>query len=311
MGTSVDVFIADAISKKVSLTAPRLNLGVKSTGDGNPTSWLASGQMNKPETDPTRLFNRLFASAAVPMDQLANLRKRRQSVLDFVNKDLTGFGARLGTDDRVKIQAHLDSIRQLELQLAQMGTAPGTGATCTKPGAPAAATDAPALMKAMFDLAAVALKCDMSRVITFDLYDDGGGDGNNFSVVGVSSDYHKVAHAGAGGAADKIKIDAWIFSQVANLVTQLDATMEAGGTALDHTVVMTANDMDDGANHYVGKIPFLLIGSCGGYFKTGRVVRYTKTPHNRLLATLCNAMDVPVTSYGAPGFEGTLPELLA
>ena len=25
----------------------------------------------------------------------------------------------------------------------------------------------------------------------------------------------------------------------------------------------------------------------------------------------CNAMDVPVTSYGAPGFEGTLPDLLA
>ena len=74
--------------------------------------------------------------------------------------------------------------------------------------------------------------------------------------------------------------------------------------------IVTANDMDDGANHYVGKIPFLLIGSCGGYFKTGRAVRYSKIPHNRLLATLCNAMDVPVTSYGAPGFEGTLPDLL-
>jgi len=118
-----------------------------------------------------------------------------------------------------------------------------------------------------------------------------------------------VTHAGSGQAADKIKIDQWIFSQVANLVTQLDQTMEAGGTALDHTVVMTANDMEDGASHYVGRIPFLLIGSCGGYFKTGKVVRYSKTPHNKLLATVCNAMDVPVTSYGAPGFEGTLPEL--
>jgi hypothetical protein len=307
----VDVFIADAISKKVTLTAPRLNLGVKSQGDGNPTSWLASGQMNKPETDPTRLFTRLFAGAAVPVDQLAGIRKRKQSILDFLNKDLAAFGTRLGTDDRLKIQAHIDSIRQLELQLAQMGAPPGTGATCAKPAAPAAGTDAPALMKAMFDLAAVALKCDMSRVVTFDLYDDGGGDGNNFPFIGVSSDYHKVAHAGAGQAADKIKIDGWIFSQVANLVTQLDATMEGTGTALDHTVIMTGNDMEDGASHYVGKIPFLLIGSCGGYFKTGRVVRYSKIPHNRLLATLCNAMDVPVTSYGAPGYEGTLPELLA
>jgi hypothetical protein len=60
----------------------------------------------------------------------------------------------------------------------------------------------------------------------------------------------------------------------------------------------------------VGKIPFLLIGSCGGYFKTGRAVRYSKVPHNKLLATICNAMDVPVTSFGAPGYEGTLPDLL-
>ncbi len=243
--------------------------------------------------------------------QLAALRNRRKSILDFLGSDLTGFGARLGTDDRLKIQAHLDSIRQLEMQLTTMAP-PGGGAACTKPTLPpqtATKPDAPALMKMMFDLAAVALKCDMTRVITFDLYDDGGGDGNNFPVVGVTSDYHKVAHAGSSQAADKIKIDQWIFTQVANLVTQLDQTMEAGGTALDHSVVMTMNDMEDGASHYVGRIPFLLIGSCGGYFKTGKVVRYSKTPHNKLLATLCNAMDVPVTSYGAPGFEGVLPEL--
>jgi len=312
MGPSIDVFISDALSKTASLPAMLLNLGVRSEGDGNPTSWRSSGVMNKPETDPYRLFDRLFAGAAVPMDQLMAIRNRRKSVLDFLGKDLTGFGTRLGTDDKLKIQAHLDSIRQLEMQLAQMGAPGGGGGTCAKPTLPAKTTakpDTPSLMKMMFDLAAVAIKCDMSRVITLELYDDGGGDGNNFPWLGVTADYHKIAHDGAAGAADKIKIDAWLFSQVANLVQQLDATMEAGGTALDHSVIMTSNDMDDGANHYVGKIPFLLIGSCGGYFKTGKVVRYSKIPHNRLLATLCNAMDVPVTSYGAAGFAGVLPEL--
>jgi hypothetical protein len=73
---------------------------------------------------------------------------------------------------------------------------------------------------------------------------------------------------------------------------------------------LTSNDMEEGASHYVGRCPFLLIGSCGGYFKPG-VFRYSKTPHNKLLATLCNAMDVPVTSYGAAGYEGTLTEIVA
>jgi len=113
------------------------------------------------------------------------------------------------------------------------------------------------------------------------------------------------------GYTAKMKIDGWIFSQVANLLTQLDATMEGGKTALDNSVVMTMNDMDEGANHYVGKIPFLLVGSCGGYFKSGGLVqRYTKTPHNKLLATLCNAMDVPVTGYGDPKYAGNIDTAL-
>jgi hypothetical protein len=312
MGTSVDVFISNEIAKTVQLQAPLLNLGVRSQGDGNPTSWRASGQMNVAETDPWRLFDRLFAGTTLPPGQIDLVRKRRQSVLDYILQDLTGFSQRLGTEDRTKIQAHMDSIRELEKQLQPpSGDGGGSGVGCVKPTIPAKGTklDTPALMKVMFDLAAVALKCDLTRVITFDLYDDGGGDGNNFPWLGVTADYHAVAHAGAAQAADKMKIDAWIFSQVANLVSQLDATPEGTGTALDNSVVVTMNDMDTGPGHYVGKTPFLLIGSCGGYFKTGRVVKYSKIPHNRLLATLCNAMGVPVTSFGAPGYEGTLPEL--
>ncbi len=302
--------VLDAVGNRAydgHFTFPSLLTG--SAQQSNPTSWRAAGQMNVAETDPFRLFNRLFASAAMPPGTIDTLRLRRQSVLDFVVKDLTGFGQRLGTDDRTKIDAHMDSIRELERQLST--AVPGAGASCVKPTLPPSGTtlDVPTLMKTMFSLGAVALKCDLTRVVTFDLYDDGGGDGNNFPWLSVSSDYHKIAHAGSSGYAQKIKIDQWIFQQVATLVQQLDSTVEGTGTALDNTVVMTMNDMNEGADHYVGRIPFLLIGSCGGFFKTGKVVRYSKIPHNKLLTTICNAMDVPVTTFGSPGYEGTLSEL--
>jgi len=45
-------------------------------------------------------------------------------------------------------------------------------------------------------MAASRSPCDVTRVITIDLYDDGGGDGNNFPWLGISDDYHAVAHAG-------------------------------------------------------------------------------------------------------------------
>ena len=109
-----------------------------------------------------------------------------------------------------------------------------------------------------------------------------------------------------------MKIDRWIYEQIAILVKGLADTPEVGGTALDNTVIMIGNGMCEGADHGVQGIPWLLIGSCGGYFKTGRVVKFgtwigkagnyytaaSGVPHNKLLATLCNAMGVPMTGFG-------------
>src|SRR5260370_41865029 len=180
--------------------------------------------MNRAEGEPKRWCATLFFCAAMPSDQVDTLRLRRQSVLDYLNKDLTAFSQRLGTDDRTKVQAHMDSVRELEKELQTPTTMP---VSCTAPAMPAAGVkDNPTLIKSMFDLTAVALRCDITRVATFDLFCDGGGDGNSFPQVGVTQDYHAVAHAGAGGAADKIKIDRWLFTQVANLVKQPDDTLQ-------------------------------------------------------------------------------------
>src|SRR4051812_3708755 len=82
MGPSIDQFISEAISKTVTLKAPLLNLGQYSGGDGNPTTWRKSGEMNVPETDMYRVFDTLFAGQTLPTGQIDALRARRQSVLD-------------------------------------------------------------------------------------------------------------------------------------------------------------------------------------------------------------------------------------
>lgn len=306
LGPSIDQFISDEIAKKVSLPVPLLNIGVRNKGDSSPTSWRGKGQPNTPETDPKRLFDKLFSGASMPVETIDALRLRRQSVLDYVHQDLENFGKNLGTEDRFKVQAHLDSVRELEKRLQSTST-PGAGC---KPPTLGAGTDTPALMKNMFDLAAAALVCDATRVVNIDLYTDGGGDGNTFSWIGVNRDYHTVAHDGSAAYAEKRKIDAWIFSQVAGLVSQLAAVTEGDKTALDNSVILTCNDMEEGSSHSVEHIPFALIGSCGGYLKTGQALHLKSAPHNLLLATLCNAMDVPVTKFG-DSYSGTLPQIVA
>ena len=145
-----------------------------------------------------------------------------------------------------------------------------------------------------------------------DVYDVHGKFGVPHGFIGVQGDYHPLAHQGGRGYPQKVKIDRWIYEQIAILVKGLAETPEPGGTALDNTVIMTGNGMCEGADHGVQGIPFLLIGSCGGYFKTGRVVKLgawagkpapyftsqSGIPHNKLLATLGNAMGLPLEMRG-------------
>ncbi len=304
LGPSIDQFISDEIAKAVNLPVPLINIGVRTSG--SPTSWRAADQPNTPEKDPQRLFDRLFAGATMPEETIDVLRLRRQSVLDFVGKELEAFGKNMGTEDKFKIDAHLQSIRELEKRLSNTAT---VGASCMPPLL-TDDDDTPTLMKNMFDLAAAALVCDCTRVVNIDLYADGGGDGNSFSWLGINRDYHTIAHDGSAAYGEKRKIDAWIVSQIASLVGQLANTAEGTETALDHTVILTANDMREGSSHSVNQVPFMLIGSCGGYFKTGQALHFDGEPHNLLLATLCNAMDVPVDGYG-DDYSGTLPQVVA
>ena len=47
---------------------------------------------------------------------------------------------------------------------------------------------------------------------------------------------------------------------------------------------------------------WMLAGNCQGNFKTGQRALSTGNPINGVLADVCNAMGVPVTYFGDPGF---------
>jgi hypothetical protein len=308
---SIDQMISDNIAKTVSLKTPMLTLGIRSVGDGCSISWRSAGVQNPAQQQAAPLFTQLFSNigsgGTMPPVMVDTLLKRRKSVLDFVGAELQAFGKRLGTDDRTKIEQHLVSIRDLETRLSGASSGGGGGANCAKPTM--MGTDVPANAKAMFDIVAMAFKCDITRVATVTISDDGGGDGTSFPWVGSSGDFHGVAHA--SNDAQMSAITAWFMSNLANLAGQLDAAKEGDATALDNSVLMTMSNMDEGANHFNGKIPIVMLGSCGGYLKTNQVVRYQKEAHNKLLATVCNAMGLMVPGIGDPKYAGTLTQLVA
>jgi len=319
---SIDQAVADGLKAKgVNKAGLHLVLGVDP--DGNSISYKAGGQINTPETDPWALFKRIFSSYSLPPDTLAKIKAHKQSMLDYLGKDLEAFGARLGTEDRVKIQAHLQSIRDLEMQL-QAST--GGGPTCAAPMIGSSKSiDVPTRSSLMFQLLGAAMRCDLTRVASMTIQDDHGRFNYRFPWLNVSDDYHPLAHDGAGGYEKKVKIDTWMFQQVAALVKDLDGSVEGTATALDNSVIVVASNMADGKAHTVGGLPFVLIGSCGGAIKAnGRCLKLGKwagkksnwmddggVPVNHLLASLSNAMDLPeVAGFGDKAYAGTLDGVL-
>jgi len=174
------------------------------------------------------------------------------------------------------------------------------------------------------DIFALALACDYTRVATLQFGNGSGGP--TFTWDGMSHEYnhHKLSHGKVRddcfgdstddgcddvvGYEDMIyDIDVWHQGKYARLLERLDSYVEEDGrTLLDNSVVMYTNELSDGKGHSFIDLPYILAGSAGGYFKQGQYVLLgsgdswddQQAPHNKLLNTLVNAMDIESDWFG-------------
>jgi hypothetical protein len=345
-GPSIDYVVGEHLAKSASIPFPSLQLGVNIGWglDGvhlaryvsyrGPAIGSAPAQQPDgitPELNPYTVFDKLFSNNMVDMDAQNAIRARRKSVLDFVGRDLERLAARLGTDDKAKIQAHLQSIRELERTGAGLGE-------CGPPDIPqglnvnggfkAGVSDLiyPTQTKMMLDMIVSALKCDATRAVTLMMSGSHNGGlifswlGDEFSGPGDEYEYrdhHDLTHR-QGQSPDhtrrKILAEQWFMKQFAYLLEEMKKVPEARadgspGTMLDNSVVAILNSGSDGAGHTVTNLPWVIAGSCGGYFKTGQYLKYDGAAHNGLLCAFGNAMDVPMDYFGDPAYPGELAGL--
>jgi hypothetical protein len=99
----------------------------------------------------------------------------------------------------------------------------------------------------------------------------------------------------AGAPANAI--ETWYAEQFMHLATTLEGIREGDGTLLDNTCLIWLHEQQRG-NHDRTDMPYVIAGSCGGFFRGGQCHDFGGIPHNRLLVSLCNAMDIDVDTYG-------------
>jgi Protein of unknown function (DUF1552) len=311
---SIDQIYADNLLTQ-GVSNAQLNVGCRPYKSY--TSFRTGGTPNTQQNDPYKLFTSLFGGAGMTPVDMNALIARRKSVLDYVGGELTGFAKNLGTADKNNVMVHLQSVKSLEDQLKPSTGAP---ATCSSPDITPTGlnfntiANYPKHVQFMSDIVAAAVVCGKSRAVTMDLIDNGGGNSLTFPWLNIPSpDFHAIAHQGSANYAQKAVIDQWFYTAcVAEVVSKLAAVTEGNGTVLDNTVILVGNDMSEGAAHYVGQIPYVIIGSGGGFFKTGRMVTFpNQVPNNQLLTSVLHALGMTsVTGVGDPKYTGSLDTAL-
>lgn len=344
-GPSIDQYVGKALKAQGYTGLTALNLMVYSRSTAR-LSWVAAGQAVLPDQDPFNVFKTVFGGApsttttttgttGTTMTTVDKTLLMRKSILDSVHKDLDRFSATVGTEDRARIEAHLDVIRGIEQRLQTMisggttgggggGTVtPPPGTACQPPSLGTALSSSalkdthnfPSITKLQIDISVAALAADATRFVVLQLGDQGNPDiilynlgfmpGDQDGNTGNINALHSIAHR---NGTEKIKTDTWFMEQIAYAIGALKNVGDGDKTLLDNTVLVGMNNMRTGIHEYVN-VPTIMAGSCGGYFKTGRSLKLTSTPNNGLLIAIANALGVPTTTFGEASYGGELTVL--
>jgi hypothetical protein len=317
-GHSCDQLIADRQDGKTRFPTLVLSntrqTGFGGLGDGT-LSWTKNRTPVAAEDRPQVVFDRLFRP-----DSAADLAARKKhaseqgSVLDGVREEARKLEARLGAADRAKLEEYLASIRDIEQQLAT----DAKWLSMPKPKVDPVDYAKAKLgwFRSMFDVTALALQTDSTRVVTYQVRDSLNGTPINSSTVkerGVPWDLHTITHN--GGEQEKLdwwtKIDAWQMEDWAYFLTKLKNMREGTGSVFDRTIALWGTTNGGPAAHYKQDLPALVHGGTAlGVRHAGHVACGNQVPLGNLMRTVTEKMGVKVDDrfYGG-AHTGVMKEL--
>ncbi len=235
---------------------------VVNTGKESSPSYTENGAMIPAESDPVKLFAKLFVDdSPKEQDRQAELIRRGRSVMDVVGAEAKALQKELGAGDRDKLDAWFTSVRDLEKRLE----ANEDWVRRPKPKVDMQAPrnvprdNAAAEQKAMLDIIHMAMVTDSTRFVTLHIT------GNKVTgIEGVDESYHGLSHHGRD--EEKLRqlaiVEQAVVDEWADFVRKLKTS-----ELLDETMVLLTSNLGNASSHDNKNMPVLF---AGGGFKHGQ-----------------------------------------
>lgn len=321
LGTTVDQIAANQIGRDTPLPSLEMSMDLLSVvgqcDNGyacvyqNCLSWSTPTTPLPSEAHPRILFETLFGEGGSEAERRAAMR-RKSSLLDSVMEELTRLKRSLGPGDRNRIDQYLESVRDVERRIHQAEASAGENPLpdLDRPlGVPASYAEHARLM---FDLQALALQGDITRVITFQLARETSN--RTYPELGIDEPHHPLTHH--GNDPDKMAkvatINRFHVSLFAKFLEQLAAIPEGDGNLLEHSLYLYGSGMGNPNVHDHVNLPILIAGGAAGKMRGGRHLRYQQpTPLANLHLTLLDRVGVRLDAFAdSNGIVGELFEPL-
>ncbi len=279
-GISVDQILANQVGAgtkfpSIVITNPfQPSSGAADSVFWNNISWSSTSKPSLNYTDPRALFDKLFAGAAAPPAADVEAQKRlfyKQSILDSTKDSIARLKAMVGQSDKHKLDEHFTSIRAIEVALEKEATSLPPAVACnsgTRPAAFSANDQLTQWIDTMVDLVTLAIRCDLTRVVTMNM--DQEGSNRNMAFMGAVGQGHDISHHIENNKTPElIKVNRYF---VERFKRALDVQRGSGTSEnlLNTGLTMFGTPFSNGNYHNASNVPIILAGNANGNLQTGR-----------------------------------------
>ncbi|MFT3925039.1 MAG: DUF1552 domain-containing protein [Myxococcales bacterium] len=326
MGESIDNRLARELGG-AGVEPLTLRAGPRSSYLDDVLSYRAAGDRRVAESNPYNAYKALFGLPDQNAAEQARTATRRKSVNDLVRAEMTTLlgNQRLSSDDRHRLEAHSQAIRDLEVGM-QCSLAPELLSPISAFTTKQAESDTDVLTAAKFQAQVIALAVLCGKTPAATLQIGNGNDQTQYTVDGTKLErFHHISHRinsdGSDGtpiANADVKhhmIDKLFAGIFRDLLDALASHTTPSGNLLDDGVAVWLNDLSNGPPHSTSNMPYVCAGSCGGQLKNGAYVDAADVSknkfltHNKFLNTigaavgLKNAAGGPLDDFGDAALE--------
>lgn len=313
---SMDQLLAREFGKETQLASLELSMDAPANAGAcssnlscvytHTLSWRGPTQPLPMEYNPRAVFERLFGDSGSTERSAREARLRQhKSILDSVNLKLGQLMRDVGPEDRMKVDEFAEAVRDVErrIQKAEEQADLELPIFDQPQGAP---PDFEEHLELMLDLQLLALRTDLTRVVTFMIGKEQSA--RPYPQIGVPEAHHPLSHHNDQPhlVEHMSKINHYHTELFARYLAKLAATPDGDVSLLDNMTILYGSGISNSTRHSGDNLPLMVVGGGGGRLSGGQHLVYNDRPSMaNLLVTLMDKLDVPVDRIGAS--TGALP----